>query len=440
MSNKEDHTLVTEDEVGVGNETANSDEFPTVDKINVMSQDAKALTKLSIQFIVIAAGIGLLGYLLKFIWVGLLPVVLAMLIATVLFPIARLLRSWKFPSALAAITVLLGFFVVIGGVFAAMTPIVRSQGGALVTQAQRGLNTIIDMVDELPIDLQTERIQQAINDFFQFIQGQVSNIATGVATGVSAAGSFLVGMLIMLVITFFILKDGDSFLPWLRKYTGPTVGWHVTELFSRIWKTLSGFIQTQGLVALVDAVFIGLGLWALQVPLAFVIAVVTFFAGFIPIIGAVTAGILAVAIALVSNGLTNALLVLLLIIIVQQVEGNILQPVLQSKAMGLHAALVLLSVTVGSALAGILGAFLAVPVAATIAVILRYHAEMVSLRAGEIWTKDLTIATGAGTADSKPDEDNVSEIAQRSEQDAVVGSPREKVIELFAAMGPTKTR
>ena len=123
---------------------------------------------------------------------------------------------------------------------------------------------------------------------------------------------------------------------------------------------------------------------------------VTFFASFIPVIGAVTAGALAVIIALVSDGLTKALLALALVIIVQQVEGNVLQPMLQSKAMGLHAAMVLLSVTVGSALAGIIGAFLAVPVAATIAVVFRYHQEMASLRAGEIEAKNIKISTSEG--------------------------------------------
>ena len=149
----------------------------------------------------------------------------------------------------------------------------------------------------------------------------------------------------------------------------------------------------------VDGILIGLGLWVLQVPLALVIGVVTFFASFIPVIGAVTAGALAVIIALVSDGLTKALLALALIIIVQQVEGNVLQPMLQSKAMGLHAAMVLLSVTVGSALAGIIGAFLAVPVAATIAVVFRYHQEMASLRAGEIEAKNIKISTAEGHED-----------------------------------------
>ena len=105
---------------------------------------------------------------------------------------------------------------------------------------------------------------------------------------------------------------------------------------------------------------------------------------------------MAVIIALVSDGLTKALLALALIIIVQQVEGNVLQPMLQSKAMGLHAAMVLLSVTVGSALAGIIGAFLAVPVAATIAVVFRYHQEMASLRAGELDAENIKISTTEG--------------------------------------------
>ena len=166
-------------------------------------------------------------------------------------------------------------------------------------------------------------------------------------------------LLLMLVLSFFFLKDGDRFLPWLRKYTGVKVGWHLTEVLMRSWNTLSGFIRTQAIVSMVDAVFIGLGLVILGVPLAPVLAVLTFFGGFIPIIGAFTAGALAVIVALVSGGLTKALLALGLVILVQQIEGNVLQPILQSRSMGLHAAIVLLAVAVGGTLFGIIGAFLA---------------------------------------------------------------------------------
>ncbi|HCD1917673.1 TPA: AI-2E family transporter [Corynebacterium striatum] len=371
----------------------------TDDKSRVLGRDAISLAKVCLVFIIVVAGVGLAGYLLKFIWVGLLPVILAILVCTVLFPVTNWLRAHKFPRALASITTLLGFLAIIGGVFAAMAPVVSSQGASLVNQAEGGLNKLVDMAKDLPFEIDAAKVQEVLDDAIAFIKGQASQIATGVISGVSMASSIVMALVIMLFVAFFILKDGDKFLPWLRTYTGYSAGWHATELLTRVWNTLSGFIQAQAAVAAVDAILIGLGLWALQVPLALVIGVVTFFASFIPVIGAVTAGALAVIIALVSDGLTKALLALALVIIVQQVEGNVLQPMLQSKAMGLHAAMVLLSVTVGSALAGIIGAFLAVPVAATVAVVFRYHQEMASLRAGEIEAKNIKISTAEGHED-----------------------------------------
>ena len=147
------------------------------------------------------------------------------------------------------------------------------------------------------------------------------------------------------------------------------------------WSTLSGFIRTQALVSGIDAVFIGAGLLIVGVPLAIPLAVLTFFGGFVPIVGAFVVGAVAVLVALVSNGLTGALIILGVIIVVQQLEGNVLSPWLQSQSMNLHAAVVLLSVTLGSTLFGIVGAFLAVPTAAVAAVVLRYLEEQVTERA-----------------------------------------------------------
>ena len=368
----------------------------TDDKSRVLGRDAVALAKACLVFIAVVAGVGLAGYLLKFIWVGLLPVILAILVCTVLFPVTNWLREHKFPRALASITTLLGFLAIIVGVFAAMAPVVSSQSGTLVKQAEDGINQLGDLVNNLPFDVDTGQLQEVIDDVVTFLKGQASQIATGVLSGVSMASSIVMAIVIMLFVAFFILKDGDKFLPWLRTYTGYSAGWHATELLTRVWNTLSGFVQAQATVAAVDGILIGLGLWVMQIPLALVIGVVTFFASFIPVIGAVTAGALAIIIALVTDGVTKALLALVLIIVVQQVEGNVLQPMLQSKAMGLHAAMVLLSVTVGSALAGIIGAFLAVPVAATIAVVFRYHQEMASLRAGELDAENIKISTTEG--------------------------------------------
>ena len=417
-------TLVSQDDHGLGRETARDTPGAPDKKAQVLSADLKSAARTSLQLIAVIAGVAVIGYLLRFIWVGLLPVILAILVSTVLFPITAWLRHHKFPRALAAVTTLLAFLLIFVGIFSAMAPVVSNQGATLVSQAESGINELGRLVEESPVNVDSGQLESVMDDAVNFLKGQASNIATGVMTGVSAASSILVAFVIMLFVTFFIIKDGEKFLPWLRKYTGSAAGWHITELGSRIWSTLAGFIQAQAAVAFVDAALIGLGLWALQVPLAFVIAVVTFFASFIPIIGAVTAGALAVVIALVSNGLTNALLALALIVIVQQVEGNLLQPLLQSKAMGLHAAVVLLSVTIGSTLSGIIGAFLAVPVAATITVMLRYYAEMTGLRSGEIDPDELDISTGEKHKDNDSDGEGPT--------------PRQKVAELFHSMSPQR--
>ena len=129
-----------------------------------------------------------------------------------------------------------------------------------------------------------------------------------------------------------------------------------------------------------DGVLIGAGLLIVGVPLALPLAVLTFLGGFVPIVGAVVAGAVAVLVALVNNGFTTALIVLVIVLVVQQVEGNVLQPVLQSGSLGLHAAVVVLAVTAGSTLFGIAGAFLAVPVTAAAAVVLRYLGERIDAR------------------------------------------------------------
>lgn len=423
---EDSHTLVSYDDAHLGAEAASEHPAERDDKSAVLAKDFRTMAKVSVVFILIVAGLALAGYLLKFIWVGLLPVLLAILVSTVLYPISAWLRGKGFPRSLAAVSTLLGLIIIFCGVFAAMAPVVTNQSQTLIDQAEDGISQLTEMVEESPIDIQSDQLQSVLEDVVKFAKGQASTIATGVISGFSMASSIVVAALIMLFVTFFIIKDGDKFLPWLRKYTGSSTGWHITELGARIWKTLSGFIQAQAAVAMVDAVLIGLGLWALQVPLALVIAVVTFFASFIPIIGAVTAGALAVIVALVSNGLTNALLALALIIIVQQVEGNVLQPMLQSKAMGLHATIVLLSVTVGSTLAGIVGAFLAVPVAATIAVVVRYHAEMAALRSGEVEPSDIDIITG-----SKDDPEDFSDFTYEHAE-----TPRDKVEQLYQSMSP----
>ncbi|WP_414646299.1 AI-2E family transporter [Corynebacterium sp. UBA2622] len=367
-----------------------------IDRGEIIASDGRTAAAWALRFIIIVAASALLLYLLKFVWVGLLPALLALVVSTVLWPPVRALRNRAgMAPALAVSIVLLVFFGLIAAIFALMAPLVQNQGGQLITQSQQGITDAVAWAEErfnLGI-LDSSRVQETLQQVTDFVRGQASNIASGVMSGIGIVASVGTTLVLTLILTFFFLKDGDRFLPWLRKYVGIKSGWHLTEVLMRSWNTLAGFIRAQAIVSAVDAVFIGLGLLLLGVPLWPVLAVITFFGGFIPIIGAFTAGLLSISIALVSNGPVNALLALLLVVAVQQLEGNILSPILQSRAMGLHAAIVLLSVTVGGTLFGIVGAFLAVPVAAVIAVWLSYWAEMTALRAGEITADDIKIST-----------------------------------------------
>ncbi|MFG6302880.1 AI-2E family transporter, partial [Corynebacterium hesseae] len=174
------------------NEEATLPVSKTDDKSRVLGRDAISLAKVCLIFIIVVAGVGLAGYLLKFIWVGLLPVILAILVCTVLFPVTNWLRAHKFPRALASITTLLGFLAIIGGVFAAMAPVVSSQGASLVNQAEGGLNKLVDMAKDLPFDIDAAKVQEVLDDAMTFIKGQASNIATGVISGVSMASSIAI--------------------------------------------------------------------------------------------------------------------------------------------------------------------------------------------------------------------------------------------------------
>ncbi|WP_342318532.1 AI-2E family transporter [Corynebacterium mayonis] len=376
-----------------------------IDRGEIIAADGRTAAAWALRFIIIVAATALLLYLLKFVWVGILPTLLALIVSTVLWPPVRWLRSkLHAPPALATGGVLIAFFGILAGLISAMAPLVQAQGGELINQGREGITKVVEWAEQR-FDIgviDSDRVQEAFDQAAEFIRGQSSSIASGVMSGLGIVASVGTTLVLTLILTFFFLKDGDRFLPWLRKYAGVKTGWHLTEVLMRSWNTLSGFIRTQAIVSAVDGIFIGIGLIILGIPLWPVLVMLTFFGGFIPIIGAFTAGVLAIAVALVSKGVVTALLVLGLVIIVQQVEGNVLQPILQSKAMGLHAAIVLLSVTVGGTLFGIIGAFLAVPVAAVIAVFFGYWAEMTALRAGEITADDIKIATQQSqTVDSR---------------------------------------
>lgn len=334
----------------------------------------------SLRLVAIALGAVLVGFVVKYAWVVLFPVLLALILCTVLSPVSKLLRTKAhLPNTLAAAATMVGAILVVVAVGFTIAPSVASQSGDIVDRASDGLQRVQAWVQDSDF-VSKQQVDSGLQGLQERLSGSAGSIASGVLTGVSALTNGVVNLVLVLILSFLFLKDGARFLPWVGRMAGRTAGLHLQAVGQRAWDTLGGFIRTQALVSLIDAVLIGAGLLVIGVPLALPLAVITFFAGFVPIVGAFVAGIVAVLIALVSNGLTGALLVLVLIFVVQQLEGNVLSPLLQSRSMDLHAAVVLLAVTLGGTLFGITGAFLAVPAAAVLAVVVRYLDDVVDQR------------------------------------------------------------
>ena len=367
------------------------------DRAEVIGTTGRWFAGWCLRFIIIAAALYLGFQVFGKLWAGILPVCLSVIVCTVLWPVVRLLRKLKIPNSLAVLISILGFFALIIGTFAAIAPSAVDQGKTIVNQASDGIGRIQDWLQGPPVNLQESQFNDGVQQITDWLQNKSGDIATSIAAFGTETASLLVTLFVMLVLTFFFLKDGENFLPMLRRVTGRRVGWHLTEVLTRCWNTLGGFIRTQAIVSAIDAIFIGLGLVLLNVPLAGPLAILTFFGGFIPMVGAFVAGALSVLIALVAVDFNTAVMALLLVIAVQQLEGNILQPVLQSRAMNVHPVIILLSVTLGSTLFGIIGAFLAVPFAAMIAVILRYMGDLTDLATGEKTSRDIEFATTAGS-------------------------------------------
>lgn len=376
-------------------------DHPTEDRVDrsvIVGTWLKQLSMWALRILVIVITVWALWRLLGEFWVGVLPVILALIVCTVLSPPTSWMRRHGLPSALAAIISILGFFGVLGAVIAVVAPDIVRQSQVLYLQALEGIQRLQLWAQGPPLNLDSQDLDQVINDIVGWLQNQAGDIAGGVVSGLSTATSLIINLFMVLVLTVFFLKDGHRFLPWLRKVVGQRSGWHFTEVLTRAWRTLGGYIRAQAAVSAIDAFFIGIGLWLIGVPMAFTLAVITFIAGFIPYVGAITAGALAVLVALVSLGFTEAVLVLILIVAVQQLEGNILSPILQSRAMNLHPVIVLVSVVVGGGLFGLVGAFLAVPVAAVIAVGFRYVLDMTALHAGERHATEIEFTTPEGYA------------------------------------------
>ena len=348
------------------------------DRAAILEDGLAGLQRWGLRIILIAGAVFVIGWVIGALWVIVFPIILAIIVTTVLQPPAGWMRRHKVPSVLASLAVLITFIAAVVGLFAILAPQVAGQAPELAQSASVGLQKVRDWLTDGPLNFSEGQITRAIEAVQDKLRESAATISSGVFSTIGAATSALLNIVLVLMLTFYFVKDGHRFLPWVTTLGGRNAGEHAAELLRRTWDTLGGFIRTQTLVALIDAVIIGVGLSILGVPLAIPLAVVTFIGAYIPIIGALISGVLAVLVTLVTNSPRDALIALILVLVVQQLEGNVISPWLQGKNLNLHAAVVLLAVVLGGALFGITGAFLAVPAAATLAEVFRYINERIA--------------------------------------------------------------
>ncbi len=319
-----------------------------------------AIRALQVMIVVAIAAAVVIG--IQQVTVVTIPLVIALILASAFAPVMSWMRRRGVPALPATLLALLAIFVILGAVSWLIVWAVRDQWDELYTQAEQGFQDLLAWVNTLPFQIDQAQLDEwlaALGDFVTSAQ-----FGSGAIAGVSAVANFVTGMVLMVVMLFFFLKDGPQMWAFLlRPFRGANYE-RAVRIGEKTVSTLGSYVRGTATVAAVDAIGILIGLLILQVPLAVPLAVLVFLLAFIPIVGATLAGFLAALVALVAHGWVVALIVVGVVVLVNQLEGNLLQPVLMGRSMKLHAFVVLIALTVGTVLSGIIGAVLAVPITA----------------------------------------------------------------------------
>ena len=309
--------------------------------------------------VLIAAGV---VYVLAKVVALLAPVVLAvaaaLLLAALFEPLVEWLHARGTPRWLAALLAVIGGIAVVAGAFVLVGVAAANEFDSLVERAAGGIDEIRDWLVDGPLGLDEEQLSAAVDEAVGRLQ-QAGSLA-GAATVLEVLGSALLA----LVLLFFLLKDGPAGWRWSLGAYSDANRERADRAGHAGWKTLTGYVRGIVVIAAIDATGIGVALALIGVPLAVPLALLTFFACFVPILGATLAGAVCVLVALAANGPGDALLVLAAVLLVQQAEGNLLEPLIMGRAVRLHPAIVLLAVAAGTLVAGVSGALLATPLVA----------------------------------------------------------------------------
>ena len=315
------------------------------------------------QLLGIGAAVVATWWLAQRVMPVLLPGAVAVLLAALVRPLAGRLERTGVPHALASVASVAVLIVAVAAALALIVPPFVARVSALTDNLEEGIRQVAYTVAHEVAGVSRSRTDSAVDSLLRSLHAHRGRVAGEVLSGATILATALGGIVLVLFLTFFLVKDGPGMWAWLVGQAPRDRRLWFDEFGRRAWAALGTYIRGICFVATFDAIFIGIALLVVGVPLALPLIVLTWLAAFFPIVGALVAGVAAVLVALVADGLGAAIIIAAAVIAVQQVEGNLLYPMVVGPRMNLHPAVVLVSVTLGGAVAGIPGAFLAVPIA-----------------------------------------------------------------------------
>ena len=307
-----------------------------------------------------------LGKIVAAISIVVIPLVLALFPAAVLTPLVVRMKRRGVPGGLAAAVVMVGTIGALVAVGFAVAPSVSAQFDGLGEQFSAGFDRLEEFLASGPFGLDPIRMEDLVERAREYTASSASNLGSGALGALTAVTETLAGLFFGLFALFMYLSDGPRLARGVRGLFPTEAQEDAEQVGVLAWQTIGGYVRGQLLIAVVDAVLIGIGIVVLGVPLALPLTLLVFFGGLFPIVGAILAGFVAVLVALATTSFTTALILLAVIVGVQQVEGNLLAPVVLGKSTELHPLLSLGALTAGAVLLGVLGAFLAIPVTASL--------------------------------------------------------------------------
>ncbi len=342
----------------------------------VVSRGVRVAAAWSWRLLVIAVAVGALLWVVTYVRLIVIPLIVALLLAALLEPAAAQLRRIGLPSALSAAIVLIAGLGAVGGILTAVVNAFIDGFPELYENVREGIARIEAWLRTGPLQLSERQLDQFFADARDWLEKNRKSFTEGaVDTATETAttvGHVLAGMFLMLFTLFFFMRDGRGIWRFLSGLFPRPAQANVYGAGNAAWTTLTSYVRATVLVAFIDAVGIGLAALLLDLPLVFPIAALVFLSAFIPIVGATISGAVAVLVALVTHGPFEALLMLIAVIVVQQVEGHVLQPLLLGRAVALHPVAVIIAIGTGVVLAGIVGALIAVPLVAVLNTAFRY--------------------------------------------------------------------